>query len=117
MSPLFGGGLGEPLEMPKVIFGQATAEPVFQNAGDYVGEGPRVVLTPTIHQLGSRIKVRNQVFYASTGQPVDSRGVVLLICRRSLLSFCRAGWGLSPGRCVVCRWHLVSRVLPFHHRS
>jgi len=43
MSPLFGGGLGEPLEKPKVVFGQATAEPVFQNAGDYVGEDPRVV--------------------------------------------------------------------------
>ena len=41
--PLFGGGLGEPLEMPKVVFGQASAEPVFQNAGDYVGEGPQVV--------------------------------------------------------------------------
>ncbi|SVE30437.1 uncharacterized protein METZ01_LOCUS483291 [marine metagenome] len=29
--------------MPKVVFGQASAEPVFQNAGDYVGEGPLVV--------------------------------------------------------------------------
>jgi hypothetical protein len=45
--------------MPKVVFEQATAEPVFQNAGDYVGEDPRWCSPLTIHQLGVESKERN----------------------------------------------------------
>ena len=99
--------------MPKIVFGQATAEPVSQNAGDYVGEDPRWCSTPTIHQIVEHGKVRNQVFYASTWMARELRALWYdWFCRRSILSFRRAEWGLSPGCCVVCRWHLVSRVLP-----